>query len=251
MHIRCKVHNINFEGRSDGDSIMKVVNAMKPRRAIIVRGREDACKALAELVKREAAGGNGQVAFIPRIGETVDATTESHIYQVRLPEAHLAKLHFSRAREGLVAWVDGQISRVQEEAKDIHMDGEEGGEKGKGEEQQDPKKAAIPALLPLPDDQVENHKNVSFSDICSYTDRFIIVMSADLCERVEVVRLQAGSYSSRHPERVQRRRALLRRTVQGGAEETRERTRNHRGDRMSRVLFRQGATVRAVCHNLI
>ncbi len=172
VHIRCKIHHIDFEGRSDGDSIAKVVNTMRPRRSIIVRGREDACRALEKVCKQAAlsggAGGGGggvggggeaaqsksplQTAFIARTGETVDATTESHIYQVRLPESLFSRLEFDRARDGLLAWVDGYVSRVQEEAMDIEQqDGEDGG---------DTKKAAVPALLPLEDEQVEGHKAV-------------------------------------------------------------------------------------------
>ena len=160
VHIRCKIHHIDFEGRSDGLSIMKVVDTMNPRRAIIVRGREDSCRALAEQCRQVAkqAGGGGssskhQTVFIARLGETVDATTESHIYQVRLPESLYGLLEFSRGRDGLLAWVDGYISRMQDEAKDIQQDGEEGGAS-------DPKKAAIPALLPVPEEEAQSHKAV-------------------------------------------------------------------------------------------
>ncbi len=48
VEVRCKVVYIDFEGRSDGDSIFKVVNAIKPRRVIIVRGNQENCKALGE-----------------------------------------------------------------------------------------------------------------------------------------------------------------------------------------------------------
>ena len=52
LHVRCKVQYIDFEGRSDGDSILKVVASMKPRRAIVVRGKEEAAMGLAEYIRQ-------------------------------------------------------------------------------------------------------------------------------------------------------------------------------------------------------
>lgn len=52
---------------------------IKPRRLIIVRGSTDATETLASYCTSGAVQGK---VFTPHLLEVVDATTESHIYQV-------------------------------------------------------------------------------------------------------------------------------------------------------------------------
>lgn len=81
---RAKVAYIDYEGRSDGDSIKKIINQMKPRQLVIVHGPPEAsadlaasCKAFSKEIK----------VYTPKLHETVDATSETHIYQVGAPVA--------------------------------------------------------------------------------------------------------------------------------------------------------------------
>lgn len=81
---RAKVAYIDYEGRSDGDSIKKIINQMKPRQLVIVHGPPEAstdlaasCKAFSKEIK----------VYTPKLHETVDATSETHIYQVRASAA--------------------------------------------------------------------------------------------------------------------------------------------------------------------
>ena len=79
-----------------GESIYRCIVKMKPRRVVIVRGSRDDNKSLADacasIVDAADAVGNAsdhdaaqnKRVFTPRTGEVVDATTETHIYQVRL-----------------------------------------------------------------------------------------------------------------------------------------------------------------------
>jgi predicted metal-dependent RNase len=41
--------HIDFEGRSDGESIIKLIESMKPKRTIVVRGSSESCQALQNL----------------------------------------------------------------------------------------------------------------------------------------------------------------------------------------------------------
>ena len=41
--------HIDFEGRSDGESIIKLIESMKPKRTIVVRGSAESCQALQNL----------------------------------------------------------------------------------------------------------------------------------------------------------------------------------------------------------
>jgi cleavage and polyadenylation specificity factor subunit 2 len=49
-------------------------------------------------------------AFIARKGEVIDATIESHIYQVRLKDSLLSSLIFGRTRDAEVAWIDARLT---------------------------------------------------------------------------------------------------------------------------------------------
>lgn len=80
---RARVTYIDYEGRSDGDSIKKIINQMKPRQLIIVHGPPEASQDLAECCR--AFGGKDIKVYMPKLHETVDATSETHIYQVSVP----------------------------------------------------------------------------------------------------------------------------------------------------------------------
>lgn len=106
IEVNCQVQFIDFEGRSDGDSLLKILSQLRPRRAIIVRGSPKNT----ELVAEHCRTNIGSRVFTPAKGEIIDATTESHIYQVRLTEALISKLKFQKAKDAEVAWIDGQIA---------------------------------------------------------------------------------------------------------------------------------------------
>ena len=55
---------------------------LKPRQMVIVHGTPDSSRHLAEFCRDSKDMGVSQI-FVPGIGETVDATSERHIYQVR------------------------------------------------------------------------------------------------------------------------------------------------------------------------
>lgn len=82
LDIKCHVAFIDFEGRSDGESLKKMISMMKPRRVIAVHGSVDACNSLAAYCESIKSDAFIDKVFIPRIGQVVDATTESNIYQV-------------------------------------------------------------------------------------------------------------------------------------------------------------------------
>ncbi|XP_059082157.1 cleavage and polyadenylation specificity factor subunit 2-like [Tigriopus californicus] len=163
VQLKAQIHFIDFEGRSDGESIVKVLQQVKPRRLILVRGREDQCLALANQCRQlwaKAQESSGQTQqkvniYTPKNGETVDATTESYIYQVRLPESLVSRLSFSKGKDGLLAWVDGKISFNQEEIADVQSEDAE----------EVKKKPAIPTLVPLCEGDISGHPSVFVNEL--------------------------------------------------------------------------------------
>jgi len=77
MTVNAAVTYIDFEGRSDGESLQKILAQLRPRRVVLVRGSPKDTEILAQ-----QAQSTGARVFIPGRGETLDATTETHIYQV-------------------------------------------------------------------------------------------------------------------------------------------------------------------------
>ena len=105
-------------------------------------------------------GSKHQLAFTPHTGETVDATTESFIYQVRLPEALVSRLDFADGKEGLLAWVNGIVTRQSATGRDL-VSANDGEEDKTTEVETNTEKVVVPALLPVPDEDIKGHPAVS------------------------------------------------------------------------------------------
>ncbi|CAD6991302.1 probable cleavage and polyadenylation specificity factor subunit 2 [Ceratitis capitata] len=105
IEVNAQIQRIDFEGRSDGESMLKILSQLRPRRVIVVHGTQDATNIVAKHCQQNI----GARVFTPQKGETIDATTESHIYQVRLTEGLVAQLQFQKGKDAEVAWVDARI----------------------------------------------------------------------------------------------------------------------------------------------
>lgn len=121
IEINAQVQFIDFEGKSDGESLLKILSQLRPRRVIVVRGSPDNV----DVVAKHCAQNIGARVFTPNKGDVVDATTETHIYQVRLTEALISQLLFQKGKETEVAWIDAEMvirSKQIEAATDDLMD---------------------------------------------------------------------------------------------------------------------------------
>ena len=67
----------------------------------------------------------------PRLFENVDATTESHIFQVKLKDSLFSSLLFAKAKDTEIAWVEGVLKEEKflmnedESGGDVKMDGDD------------------------------------------------------------------------------------------------------------------------------
>lgn len=112
LEIHANVQYIDFEGRSDGESIRKIITQIKPRQLILIHGKPDPTGSLEEYCR--SSGGLWQTRiFAPHVGDIVDATRESHIYQVKLKDYVVSALSFARARDAELAWIKGQLDMKQ------------------------------------------------------------------------------------------------------------------------------------------
>jgi len=79
IYIAAKIVHIDFEGRSDGESLKQIVLALKPRRLLLVRGSTSSSKVVLHFSKVFS----DSKVFSPKIGQCLNVTSETHIYQVK------------------------------------------------------------------------------------------------------------------------------------------------------------------------
>ncbi|KAH9515463.1 cleavage and polyadenylation specificity factor subunit 2 [Bulinus truncatus] len=156
LDINAKVQFIDFEGRSDGKSIKKYLSQMKPKQLILIHGPEESTLSLGDYCKTFVEGN----VFCPRVGDVIDATTERHIYQVRLRDHLVSSLIFSKARDMELAWVDGQLDIPQVEEEEEEM--EEADESNR--KKKDKLTTSLPTLEALPPALVPAHPSVFINE---------------------------------------------------------------------------------------
>ncbi|VDN28166.1 unnamed protein product, partial [Cylicostephanus goldi] len=108
IEVSCNVEYIEFEGRSDGESVKKLIAQIKPKQLILVHGSAQATRHLAQhCYDNNIAQGH---IFAPSVGETVDATVASHIYRILLNDELVTENLLFWVKDADLAWIDAQIT---------------------------------------------------------------------------------------------------------------------------------------------
>ncbi|XP_013384817.1 cleavage and polyadenylation specificity factor subunit 2 [Lingula anatina] len=164
FNIQANIIFIDFEGRSDGESIKKILNQIKPRELILVHASQDATESLAEYCRSTGLVQGGRV-FTPKTMEIVDATREGYIYQVRLKDSLISKIKLAKTRDIELGWVDGMLdltkAKTDTSAKFEEADALE--KKKLGAEDEDSGDLQ-PVLVSLPSNQVPGHSAVFINE---------------------------------------------------------------------------------------
>ncbi|XP_014663785.1 PREDICTED: cleavage and polyadenylation specificity factor subunit 2-like [Priapulus caudatus] len=162
---------IDFEGRSDGESYRKIISQIRPRQLVLVHGTEEATLALADYC-RITPGIVQEKVFTPRMHEIIDATTESHIYQVKLKDILVSHLEFCKTKETEVAWVEGQINMANKVTDTSAMEEEEMEDsklntdsKHTSDEKMEADEEIVPILDSVPILQMPGHTAVFINDL--------------------------------------------------------------------------------------
>jgi len=186
FQINCGIQYIDFEGRTDGESIMKLTSQLKPRRIILVRGTKENISAMRNFCKDFIP--DEKAIFAPNNGEMVDATTERFIYQVKLRDSLFSTLNFSRAKEGgldlHLAWVDGTITLTGDEKLDIvNTSDKEAEEVAAG--------PVVPVLVPRTEGEVSGHET-SFVNELKLSDFKLVLTKAGIPSEFQQGNLLCG-----------------------------------------------------------
>ncbi|KAJ8724145.1 hypothetical protein PYW07_008125 [Mythimna separata] len=105
VQIKASISYIELEGRCDGESLLRVVTQAKPRAIVGLRANHGA---LQTLKKHCEAEGIDKI-YIPYAGDIIDATTESHIYQVKLTDSLMSGLAWRTAGDTELAWLSAVV----------------------------------------------------------------------------------------------------------------------------------------------
>jgi len=184
--VKCGVQFIDFEGRTDGESIFKLLQQLRPRRAILVRGSQQSLNSLRDFCSEVVEGENN--IFVPKNGEWVDATTERFIYQVRLRDSLFSTLKFSKAKDAQLAWLDGVIKMTDDERTDLKPLEEEEGEELRS-------KPEIPMLNPLPEESVQGH-STNFVNELKLSDFKLVLTRNGIPSEFQMGNLLCGHQSN-------------------------------------------------------
>jgi cleavage and polyadenylation specificity factor subunit 2 len=106
--VAASVHVIDFDGRSDGRSIKTILSHVAPRKLILVQGAPEEIAHLAEHAATTLRSVTKAV-LTPGILESLDVTSDTNVYRVKLRDALLASLSFSPAGEYELAPVRGTL----------------------------------------------------------------------------------------------------------------------------------------------
>ncbi len=108
LDIRSKLMFIEYEGKSDGESIKKnFKNNIKPKNLIIIHGDEKSTKEMEDYCKKQSVVQDR--IFTPRIGDCVDATVETQIYHVKLKDELVSSLKFQKIKDYELSWIDAVL----------------------------------------------------------------------------------------------------------------------------------------------
>lgn len=134
--VAATVSLIDFEGRIDGESMLRILEQIRPRRLILTRAPEHALKSLTIKLSQVA-----ERVMLAHPGLHLDATSASHIYRLRLRHSLVTSLQFARGRSAQLAWLDGVVATPTETVDALDS------------EQQQQQQYQIPYLEPVPADE--------------------------------------------------------------------------------------------------
>ncbi|BHF72564.1 cleavage and polyadenylation specificity factor subunit 2 [Sparganum proliferum] len=128
LPIRCELSFIDYESRSDGEALKKIITGLRPQEVILVGGTNKAINHIAEHCKSVLML-KSDLIHVPQGLDVVNCTKEGDIYQARMKDSLVTGLKFTKIREYELAWVEADIAESDnlsvKKDEGGHMDGED------------------------------------------------------------------------------------------------------------------------------
>ncbi|KAL5108666.1 putative cleavage and polyadenylation specificity factor subunit 2 [Taenia crassiceps] len=113
--LRCDISFIDYESRSDGKALRKIITGLRPHEVILVGATRSAIDAMVEHCRSDLQL-KDEVIHTPSGLDVVNCTKEGDIYQARMKDSLVTGLRFTKIREYELAWVDADILEAEENA---------------------------------------------------------------------------------------------------------------------------------------
>ncbi|KAF7729866.1 cleavage and polyadenylation specificity factor subunit 2 [Apophysomyces ossiformis] len=107
VEITCLLRYVDLEGLSDGKSVKTILPQIAPRKLIIVHGRKSSTEDL--LQSCLSIDHFTKEIFTPSVGEVLNVSAATNIYRVKLTDAMVSSLQFSKLDDYELARVTGKI----------------------------------------------------------------------------------------------------------------------------------------------
>jgi cleavage and polyadenylation specificity factor subunit 2 len=109
VSVQCNIEYIDFEGRSDGRSIKKILSHVQPRKLVLIHGGVEATANLEFFCKNMSDAPKS--ILTPRVGETVDVTEATNLFRMHLKSNFMESLSFIDIPESKcsISYIDGII----------------------------------------------------------------------------------------------------------------------------------------------
>ncbi|XP_042058065.1 cleavage and polyadenylation specificity factor subunit 2-like [Salvia splendens] len=109
VYVKCSLVYMDFEGRSDGGSIKKILSHVSPLKLVLVHGSAEATEHLKEHCLKNVC----PYVFAPQIEESIDVTSDLCAYKVQLSEKLMSNVLFKKLGDFEVAWVDAEVGKAE------------------------------------------------------------------------------------------------------------------------------------------
>jgi len=121
LPILCEIDYIDFEGRSDGRSIKKIISHVEPRQLILIHGTTESTISLSKYC-REYLKDPPKVIETPRVGETVYLKEASNLFRAVLSQQFIDSVNLRPAethKDYSLTYIDAQALPSEGDSK-IH-----------------------------------------------------------------------------------------------------------------------------------
>ncbi|CAH8452617.1 unnamed protein product [Schistosoma intercalatum] len=116
--LRCEVVFLDYEGRSDGEAMKRILIGLRPQEIILVGNNAPAIDHLANYCRGVMLLDPNYI-HIPHPREIVNCTKEGDIYQARMKDSLVSSLKFTKIRDYELAWVEAAVSL--DDKSDYHI----------------------------------------------------------------------------------------------------------------------------------
>ncbi|CAH8567284.1 unnamed protein product [Dicrocoelium dendriticum] len=107
--LRCELVFLDYEGRSDGEAMKRIVIGLRPQEMILVGNNHSAIDRLASYC-RSVMLLSPELVHTPNNGDVVNCTKEGDIFQARMKDSLVSSLKFTKIRDYELAWVEATLS---------------------------------------------------------------------------------------------------------------------------------------------